>query len=240
MSRDLNLFHAVEAESIFECMAEFYATAGHPLVDEGDAEWRSTIHVRHNDWVVVDLGHGVEWRLRRGALAAITKRLARPALLTWVDEAGSWGYELFVQGHVLDRFCLDPWTTQVQDPAEWKGRADLLANQLAWLQPESIEPYLVRKPNAEHFPPSPPPSTLESAFSQELRRLDVPPRPGDSHARFDKLAFINVLRLLQIDSVIRDESIVIAAPVAQRFWIEGQRQFWKEPGTIDGRALGPV
>jgi hypothetical protein len=124
----LDLFRGVEAEHVNGALVSFYARFGCALTEEAPASrhaWR--LHQRRGDWTALLWDGGWEWEERRQMQLFVSERLRCMGLLVFVYDGILWGYELFKDGEVLDRFVQQPEEAPFAADESWKGHPATLA-----------------------------------------------------------------------------------------------------------------
>jgi hypothetical protein len=111
----LNLFHDVEAADVYGALTAFYKKCGASLVEEQGKERHYQLHQRQGRWCVLEWDRGWEWQTRRAAQLFVSSRLYTAGLLIFVYDGDYWGYELFRNGEVLNRFVQYPPGDGVQN-----------------------------------------------------------------------------------------------------------------------------
>jgi hypothetical protein len=142
----MNLFEGVDAPDVFGALAEFHGKRGAALVAEPDRKRRHDLYHRQERWCVLDWDGGWERKQRREAQLFVSKRLNAVGLLVFAYDGDYWGYELFDNGEVLDRFVQRPdaaSTWFADDPC--LGSSSTLARVLG-LPGSDLAPHLVRVP----------------------------------------------------------------------------------------------
>jgi hypothetical protein len=200
------LFHNVTGKDVCGALKAFYAGRGRPLEADGPEHDAITVHEAENDWVVVDLDIGWEWKERREAQLFVSHRLWCAGFLVFVYDGDYWGYEFFDRGETLDHFV------QYEDIAEqWfpgtdcRGNAEILSRHLPFLDISVIAPYLQQEPN---FP--------------DLSESKV--HPQDEFGRLDECAVIDFLRKFGISIGLRPDvdglwtHVALESPVCCTLW----------------------
>jgi hypothetical protein len=145
-----NLFYGVTPKAVYGAYAHFHAKRNHILADpdNGNPRRRFELYEPNNNWVVLSWDGGWEWVIRREAQLFVSEQLLCPGFLVFVYDGDYWGYELFRDGVVMDRFVSHP---RPEDTAiDWFpgdpciGNAQLVAEQFSWLKPHDIAPYLTK------------------------------------------------------------------------------------------------
>lgn len=86
-----NLFHLVQAQAVYAVYREFYGKRRRTVLLEGCENAAISIYHSQNDWVVVELGSGWEWKERREAQLLVSNRLGCPGFLAFVYDGVFWG-----------------------------------------------------------------------------------------------------------------------------------------------------
>jgi hypothetical protein len=94
--------------NVFGALAEFYRNRGAALARSADRQRRYDLYQRQGNWCVLDWDAGWEWKQRREAQRFVSARLNTSGLLIFVYDGNYWGYELFQNGKVLNRFVQWP------------------------------------------------------------------------------------------------------------------------------------
>jgi hypothetical protein len=216
-----NLFYDVLPQDVYDAYARFYAKRGQPLVDEGDAFSEFTLFEPNSGWTILDLDGGWEWEVRREAQLFASRELYCAGFLIYVFDGDYWGYELFKNGEVLDKFVQDPedgnWLCP---PGECQGNPDVIAALFPWLSTDEIAPYLVQKPTFDDERSDTDNLERLKLFWERKESLDVPPRPGDECNRFNECAVINLLRLLGIQVELQNGYVTLLTPKYRSFWVK--------------------
>jgi hypothetical protein len=206
----LNLFHQVEAAHVWGALRELYAARRASVVETTARGNDYELYALDSSWCVLDWDAGWEWKQRREAQLFVSKRLQCKGLLVFVFGGAYWGYELFQNGEVLDRFVQYPsgdgqhaWFPD--DPAV--GDADVFARCFPEISADQVRPYLVRRP-------------LYGEDEASRQRLNVPARAGDEFRRFDACAILDFLRLLGVRVQMQDGYVTLLAPSWKRFAIQ--------------------
>jgi hypothetical protein len=190
-----NLFRDASVEAVYGAYASFYAQRGRPLQPAGKETRRLDFYQENNDWVVVGLDGGWEWKERREAQLFASRRLWCAGLLVFVYDGDYWGYELFDHGEVRDHFVQEATGMPIWFAGEdCLGHPEVLAEHLPFLDVEDIAPYLVQK--HDWVIPT---------------GMNVPARFGDEFCRFDECAVLDFLRMLGVrvglqDGYVRQQS----------------------------------
>jgi hypothetical protein len=197
-----NLYHGVTGGAVCGALKSFYATRGRPLKSSGPDSQRIDVHEAENNWVVVALDSGWEWKERREAQLFVSRRLWCPGFLIFVYDGDYWGYEFFNRGEVLDHFV------QQRDEAErWfpgsdcSGQPHLLVDHLPFLDIEVVAPYLKQRPSYG-VPPG----------------LEGRVRPTDQFERFDECAVMDFLRALDAKVRLVDDYVRVDSPTSCSLW----------------------
>jgi len=190
----LSLFHDVEAQYVFGALHRFYEKRGARVVSGSETPRRFVLHQREQHWCVLDSARAWDWKEARDAQVFVSRELGVAGLLIFRYES-YWGYELYRNGRVMDRFVQCP---PEDSPVGWFPGETALGDPAALVEcfPElsllDVGPYLVQRPP---YGPG-----FERFFE-----LNVPVRPGDRFNRFDKLAVVDFLNLLGIKTTWRDD-----------------------------------
>jgi hypothetical protein len=191
-----NLFYST-AEAVYDAFASFYGRRGSRLQAVDDGRGSLNFYREHDGWVVVDLGTGWEWKVRREAQLFVSRSLWCPGFLTFVYDGNYWGYEFFDRGEVIDHFVQEATGEPIGFPGEdCRGNPRVVAEHLPFLRVEDIAPYLVQK--RDWVIPE---------------GMDVPARTGDEFRRFDECAVLDFLRMLGVSTEIRDHYVRPKAPL---------------------------
>lgn len=190
-----NLFYQVQAQDVYGVYREFYGKRGRTVLLEGCANDAISIYHPQNDWVVVKLDSGWEWKERREAQLLVSNRLCCPGFLAFVYDGIFWGYEFFVNGVALDHFVQDPDECESWFPGNsCRGNPDILITYLPQLNRNVLEDYLVQ----------------QSAPNEKVR-------PGDEFRRFDECAILDFLRSLGVLVSLRDHIVRVDSTIFQSF-----------------------
>jgi hypothetical protein len=206
----INLFYQVQPQYIYGTYVRFYSARGFQILEHHEnpsRRFQFTLYELDNDWCVLALDEGWEWKLRREAQLFASKELLCPGFLIFVYDGDYWGYEFFNNGIALDHFVQE---TEDALAISWfpdepiSGNAEVIAAHIPSLAPERIVPYLVHKPWSSR---------------EEWTRLDVPAQPSDVYSRFDECAVLDFLRQLGIRVEIRDGYVTFLAREWRSFFI---------------------
>jgi hypothetical protein len=186
-----NLFHDVSAPSVWGALKSFYR--GRELEPSDD---NYQLHEQDGRWTLLSWDGGWEWTQRRQAQLHVSERLHCPGLLVFVYDGEYWGYELFENGNVMNRFV------QVREQNWFPGDScvgdpTVVASCFPELTAESIAPYLVQR----------------TSFQK------LPPRPGDQFGPFDECSVVDFLRTLGVRVDLRDGYVTPAARIYKQFSI---------------------
>jgi hypothetical protein len=206
----LNLFYQVEAADVWGALRALHASRGVDVVETTARSDGYELYALDSNWCVLGWDAGWEWKDRREAQLFVSERLCCKGLLVFVFGGAYFGYELFQNGKVLDRFVQYPPGDGQQvwfpdDPAS--GDADVVAACFPEVTAEQVRPYLVRRP----------PYGEDEA---SLQRLNVPAREGDEFRRFDECAVLDFLRLLGVRVEMQDGYVTLLAPTWKCFAVE--------------------
>jgi len=191
------LFYGVASGDVGGALQAFYAVRGRPLqktlAGTVPSDLSLYIYTADNNWVVVELDSGWEWKERREAQLFVSERLYCPSLLIFVYDGDYWGYEFLDQGKVLDHFV------QQQDQADqWfpgqdcSGKPEVLVQHLPFLNFSVIAPYLKQKPSYGNPP-----------------ELKGKVHPHDEFDRFDECAVLDFLRALGVRVGLQDGYVML-------------------------------
>lgn len=190
-----NLFHDVSAPSVWGALKSFYR--GRELEPSDDSAHNYQLHEEDGRWTLLSWDGGWEWVTRRNAQLHVSERLRCAGLLVFVYDGEYWGYELFENGQVKNRFVQVP--EQDWFPGDsCIGDPTLIASCFPEISAESIAPYLAQK-------------------TAGARRL--PPRPGDQFGPFDECSVVDFLRTLGVRVDLRDDYVTPAARIYKQFAI---------------------
>jgi hypothetical protein len=191
-----NLFYST-AEAVYDSFATFYGRRDSRLRAADDGNGSLNFYREQDGWVVVDLGSGWDWKVRREAHLFVSRSLWCPGFLIFVYDGNYWGYEFFDRGEVIYHFVQEATENPIGFPGEdCRGNPGVVAEHLPFLRVEDIAPYLVQK--RDWVMP---------------KDMDVPARPGDEFRRFDECAVLDFLRMLGIPTEIRDHYVRLKAPL---------------------------
>jgi hypothetical protein len=188
-----NLFHEVSAPSVWGALQSFYRGRDLSASDNPDDY---QLHEQDGRWCVLSWDGGWEWVNRRKAQLFVSERLRCSGLLVFVYDGEYWGYELFENGQVVNRFV------QVREQ-DWfpddscVGDPESIARCLPEISAETIAPYLARK-----------------TLGQRL-----PPRPGDQFGPFDECSVVDFLRTIGVRVALRDSQVTLDARIYKQFSI---------------------
>lgn len=201
------VFRHTTASAVYGAYLSFYESRGRPLQVTG-ADWqRIDFHREIDDWVVVSLDGGWEWKERRELQLSVSSRLWCPGFLIFVYDGDYWGYEFFDHGEVFDRFVQEATGEPIGFPnANCRERPDVLASHLPHLRARDIAPYLVQK--------------HDFAIPEGM---DVSARPGDEFRRFDECGVLDFLRMLGVDVVLQGGYVQVRSPVFRSAFNVGNR-----------------
>lgn len=191
-----NLFYQVQAKNVYGAYREFYGNRRRTILFEGRERDAISIYHPQNEWTVVNLGSGWEWKERREAQLLVSNRLYCPGFLVFVYDGIYWGYEFFANGVVLDHFVQDP-----DESEHWfsgtscKGDPDVLVTHLPHLERDVFAAYLAQK------------------FGRNEKV-----RPEDKFEGFHSCV-LNFLNYLGVPVVCRDYVVGIDSTISQRFWL---------------------
>lgn len=193
-----NLFHGVTAAEVYGAYVSFYAERGRPLQDVGKESQQLDFYESAGGWVVVSLDGGWEWKERREAQLAASRRLWCPGFLVFVYDGDYWGYELFDHGEAVDHFVqeADRQVCNWFPDEDCRGNAAVVVEHLPFLRIDDVTPYLVQSHN--HARPE---------------GLNVPARPGDEFRRFDECAAVDFLRMLGVRVHLPDRYVRVQSPL---------------------------
>lgn len=138
------------------------------------------------NWIVVDIQSKPEWWIRKRQLE-ISKNLCCSGLFLFQYDGDYWGYELFKNGKVVDRFTSDACHDEYFSGLECKGNAKCLAECFPFIPKNVFAPYLVQLPDIE--------TMSRDKFEQQT---DVIPREGDEYKRWSEVSVLNFLSALGI------------------------------------------
>ena len=155
-----------------------------------------------NNWTMIKFQDPVSFKKHHEISLNISKMYGSTLLFIWAYDGDYWAYELFRSGQPEDQFCLDPraaielsgWDIPQKG---WKGNPAILANHLTGISAESINPYLVQRPDVADYQDT-------QLHIKDLNRLDVKVNPGDKYTRFDEMAVLNFFAILGIS--LQDKS----------------------------------
>jgi hypothetical protein len=191
-----NLFYST-TEPVFDAFASFYGRRGRRLHAAHDESGSLNFYGEHNGWVVVDLGGGWEWKVRREAQLVVSRSVWCPGFLIFAYDGNYWGYEFFDRGEVIDHFVQEAIGEPIGFPGEdCRGNPRAIAERLPFLRVEDVAPYLMQK--RDFVIPE---------------GMNVPARPGDEFRRFDECAVLDFLRMLGVLVEIRDHKVHLKAPL---------------------------
>jgi len=180
------LFYGVTSGAVYGSLKSFYAARARPLqLSNPNAEPSDEsidVYEVDNNWVVVGLDSGWEWKERREAQLFVSQRLRCPGFLVFIYDGDYWGYEFFDRGKALDHFVqqedqADQWFPN-QDCC---GKPDVLVQHLPSLDFSVIAPYLKQKPSYGS------PADLKGKV-----------HPDDEFDRFDECAVLDFLRAIGV------------------------------------------
>ncbi len=192
-----NLFHGTTAAVVYGAYASFYEQRGRPFKLSGEETQRLDFYQENNGWVVVSLDRGWEWKERRHAQTFASQRLWCPGFLVFVYDGDYWGYEFFDHGEVFDHFVQESSSEPIGFPeADCRGKAEVVAEHLPFLQVEDIAPYLVQK------------------YDWVIQAgINVPARPGDEFRRFEECAVLDFLRMLGVRVALQGGAVRVDGSV---------------------------
>jgi hypothetical protein len=192
-----NLFHKVSASLVYGAYCSFYEKRGRPLQQIGSERQSIDFYCEENDWTVVDLDAGWEWKERREAQLLVSRRLGCSGFLIFVFDGDYWGYEFFNNGVVLDHFVQESEAAATWFPSDdCKGNAEILVKHLPPLKANDVVPYLIQKHDWA-IPGG----------------MDVPARPGDQNRRFNGCAVLDFLRMLGVRVEVVDGYVTLQSQV---------------------------
>lgn len=204
LSLRCNLFHRVDHASVYATLTRYYAQRGERLVEERDRRKRFDLREQASDWTVLDWNAGWEWTVRRRAQLFVSRELSAVGLLVFVFDGDYWGYELFAQGEVVDRFVQwpDEAATWFGD-ADCRGDAEVLSREIG-IDPAGVTPYLVQEP-------------IDQRHQDRWETLAVRARAGDRYQRFHECAVVDFVSALGVPAEVRDQLVVIGGDVWRSF-----------------------
>jgi hypothetical protein len=216
------LFRDVDAPDIYAALARFYAARGEVLVEDESPDCHKLLR-RSGRWCVHRWDRGWEWTIRRAAMQHVSLALGTPALLVFVYDGGYWGYELLVNGEVVDRFV-----QAREDVAAWfpfpgercEGDADVLARAVD-VPVGQLDPYLVRHAlmevvaeDSEEY------DRAWGRYEAARQALDVKARPGDEFTRFAECAVLDFLRAIGVSVELEDHYVTFSGDVWGSFRVD--------------------
>lgn len=192
-----NLFYEVQAKDVYGMYREFYGNCGRTLLFKGCERDEISIYHPQNQWVVVELGSGWEWKERREVQLLVSYRLCCPGFLAFVYDGDYWGYKFFVNGIALDHFVQDPDECGYWFPGKLcMGDAEILVAHLPQLDRNSLAAYLVQKPAP-----------------------NVKAKPEDEFRRFDEFAVLDFLDSLGVPVSLQDGVVRVDSDIFKSFWL---------------------
>lgn len=221
----LNLFYEVGAHDVYRAFEEFYQQRGQCLYESGAESNIYKLHERENRWTMLEWNGGWEWDIRRKAQLHVSKALGCLGFLIFVYDGDYWGYELFKNGEVLDRFVQMEETHEgsIWFPNELcHGNCDLIARELPFLSADEVAPFLMQNPTGLRFAEglSEEENDLEIDRRWALRkRLNVPAKEGNQFGRFDECAVLDFLSLLGVSWEMKANHIDFPAPWHRTFHV---------------------
>lgn len=191
----VNLFADRSADEVTSALREFYDREGkrsvmiyQEMCDRTEISETLEIYAFPR-WTVVDIYMEPEYWIRERQLE-ISKQLHCAGLFLFEYDGDYWGYELFNNGEVVDRFTTNASYNWYFKGCECAGSAKRLADCFPFIEEDVFTPYLVRLPN------------WDEVEMDEYERLesetDHPPREGDEYNRWDEAAVLNFLRALGV------------------------------------------
>lgn len=193
-----NLFHDVDAIEVLNSVKAFYSPRGFQIAQSGLERRRFDLHATRDEWAILSLDGGWEWKIRREAQLFVSKRLGCTGFLVFVYDGDYWGYEFFDKGQVLDHFVQDPEGGEYWFPHDdCKGNAALVASRLPHVRAEEIQPYLTQRP----------PRNIKA-------------RPSDEFHMRSECAVLDFMRTLGASLSLIDGYVAPDAPVVQSYWID--------------------
>jgi hypothetical protein len=193
-----NLFYEVSAPAVWGALQSFYR--GRELSPSSDPD-NYQLHEQDGRWCILSWDAGWEWVTRRNAQLHVSERLHCPGLLAFVYDGEYWGYELFENGKVVNRFVQYPPGDGTQNwfPGDsCVGDPELFAACFPEISAETVAPYLA-----------------QTTFAS--RKL--PPRPGDQFAPFDECSVVDFLRTIGVRVALREGYVTLDARIYKQFAI---------------------
>lgn len=227
----VNLYANHRAQEVAETLRSFYRVHGQRSLEifqqlYGRHEIREVLDIRDYPphWSLVDIFMEPEHWIRERHLF-VSGMLHCPGLFIFEYDGDYWGYELFDNGVVLDRFTSNANYSGYFAGQDCRGAPGILAEKLPFVNIENIKPYLVRLPDWE--------TVSEDEYDKFQRETDVPPRLGDQFRRWDECAVLNFLRALGITGNLSG-GFEFSAPVYAEI---DSRDFGTEPNPPKRRVL---
>ena len=217
-----NLFYGVTDKQVLAAYSDFYSKRGQQLIQEGQDQYRFSLHRTDQDWTVLELDAGWEWDVRQQAQLAVSKTLCCPGFFIFVYDGDYWGYEFFSAGNVIDNFIQ---SEDACDGCMWFPDKDISGNPAAVV---SHLPHLCQSDLASYLVQDPVWSKHEDVDYEYQWRwdqhnlLDIPVRESDEFTRFDQCAILDFLGFLGIRIKLHDDYIKLKSDISSYFWIEGQ------------------
>ena len=131
-----NLFHGVDARSVYGALSAYWASRRHRLAERMPrtpplrAADEYVLHEQRDGWTLLSWDGGWEWTRRREAQLHVSRALGCLGLLVFVYDGRYWGYELFDRGDMVDRF--------VQEPEHGRGPEEPNADEECPGRPELV------------------------------------------------------------------------------------------------------
>lgn len=192
-----NLFYQVQPQDVYSAYREFYGNRGRIILFEGHDRDAISIYQPQDEWVVVELGSGWEWKERREAQLLVSKRLYCPGFLAFAYDGIYWGYEFFADGVVLDHFIQNPDEGEFWFPGKsCKGSSEMLLTYFPALDCDGLKAYLVQEP----------------APNEKVR-------PGDEFRRFDECSVLDFLHFLGVPVSLKDHVVTVDSTLFKSFWL---------------------
>ena len=170
-----------------------------------DADFKDTMEIYSSEkWCLVNgLLSYEEWVRERNIF--ITKYLSCSGIYIYEYDGNFWGYEVYIDGIVVDRFLSDKSFDDFFYSEEADGSVDIVTRAFPFIDGNIVEKYLIQYPDRKTF------NAISDDYFHDL--INIPPRTIDLFNRWDGCASINFMRAIGLNCGIENGTFSILEPL---------------------------
>lgn len=202
--------HTCKHEALSDGLRKFYSTHEKKFRNifrkyySFDADFRDTMEIYSSEkWCLVNgLLSYEEWIRERNIF--ITKYLSCSGIYIYEYDGNFWGYEVYIDGIVVDRFLSDKSFDDFFYSEEADGSVDIVTRAFPFIDGNIVEKYLIQYPDRKTF------NAISDDYFHDL--TNIPPRTIDLFNRWDGCASINFMRAIGLNCGIENGTFSILEP----------------------------